>query len=169
MASEAGFDLSLRPTEYAALQKESSAGNFQIVMLGWSGRVDPDGNVHAFVTCKGALNDGHYCNPEVDKLLNEARTVPDEAKRKELYDQAQTIIQDELPGVYNYYQPWPFAMGKKVKGFTPYPDGMIRLKGGTFAQKGRRGAAASQGRRARWRRRRVQRFFAAAARQVMLA
>ena len=135
MAAEAGFDLSLRPTEYAALQKEASGGNFQIVMLGWSGRVDPDGNIHAFVTCKGALNDGHYCNPEVDKLLNQARTVPDEAKRKAIYDQAQTIIQDELPGVYNYYQPWPFVMSKKVQGFTPYPDGMIRLKGVTFAQK----------------------------------
>lgn len=135
MAAEAGFDLTLRPTEYAALQKEASGGNFQIVMLGWSGRVDPDGNIHAFVTCKGALNDGHYCNPEVDKLLNQARTVPDEAKRKVIYDQAQVIIQDELPGVYNYYQPWPFVMGKKVVGFTPYPDGMIRLKGVTFAQK----------------------------------
>ena len=29
MASEAGFDLSLRPTEYAALQKESAGGNFR--------------------------------------------------------------------------------------------------------------------------------------------
>lgn len=135
MASEAGFDLSLRPTEYAALQKESAGGNFQVVMLGWSGRVDPDGNIHSFVTCKGALNDGHYCNPDVDKLLNEARTVPDETKRRAIYDQAQAIIQDELPGVYNYYQPWPFALAKKVKGFVPYPDGMIRLKGVTFAQK----------------------------------
>ena len=114
MASEAGFDLSLRPTEYAALQKESAGGNFQVVMLGWSGRVDPDGNIHAFVTCKGALNDGHYCNAEVDKLLNEARTVPDEAKRRAIYDQAQAIIQDELPGVYNY-QPWPFALARKVR------------------------------------------------------
>ena len=55
MASEAGFDLSLRPTEYAALQKESAGGNFQVVMLGWSGRVDPDGNIHTFVTCKLSL------------------------------------------------------------------------------------------------------------------
>ena len=120
MASEAGFDLSLRPTEYAALQKESAGGNFQVVMLGWSGRVDPDGNIHAFVTCKGALNDGHYCNPEVDKLLNEARTVPDEAKRKAIYDQAQTIIQDELPGVYNCTNPGPSRWPRRSKGFTPY-------------------------------------------------
>lgn len=135
MATEAGFDLSLRPTEYAALQKETTGGNFQVGMLGWSGRVDPDGNIHAFVTCKGALNDGRYCNPEVDRLLNEARTVPDDAKRQAIYEQAQAITQDELPRTYIYYQPWPFVTAKKVKGFTPYPDGMIRLKGVTFAQK----------------------------------
>ena len=123
------------PDRVRRAAKESAGGNFQVVMLGWSGRVDPDGNIHAFVTCKGALNDGHYCNAEVDKLLNEARTVPDEAKRRAIYDQAQAIIQDELPGVYNYYQPWPFALARKVKSFVPYPDGMIRLKGVTFAQK----------------------------------
>ena len=103
-------------------------------MLGWSGRVDPDGNIHAFVTCKGALNDGHYCNAEVDKLLNEARTVPDEAKRRAIYDQAQAIIQDELPGVYNY-PALALRAGQEGQGFVPYPDGMIRLKGVTFAQK----------------------------------
>jgi len=134
MAAEAGFQLSLRPTEYAALLNEAQSGNFELLMRGWSGRVDPDGNIYQFVTCKGALNDGRYCNPEVDKLLAQARTVPDEAKRKVIYDQAQKILQDDAQAVYIYYQPWPFVLAKKVKGFKPYPDGMIRLKGVTFAQ-----------------------------------
>lgn len=129
MASEAGFDIKLRATEFAAMQKEAQQGNFDAMQIGWSGRVDPDGNIHAFVTCKGNLNDGKYCNPKVDDLLNAARQTPDAAKRKELYDQAQAILEDDLPIIYTYYQPWPFVLSKKVKGFTAYPDGMIRLKG----------------------------------------
>jgi len=133
MAAQAGIQLSLRPTEYAAMLAESSKGNFQVDMRGWSGRVDPDGNIYSFVTCKGTLNDSKYCNPEVDELLNKARTVSDQVKRKEIYDQAQTILQDEMPSMYIYYQPWFFAVSKKVQGFEPFPDGMIRLRGVTFS------------------------------------
>jgi peptide/nickel transport system substrate-binding protein len=129
MAAEAGFDVKLRATEFAAMMKEAASGNFEAEQVGWSGRVDPDGNIHAFVTCQGNLNDGKYCNPKVDELLNAARQTPDEAKRKDLYDQAQAILEDDLPIIYTYYQPWPFVLSKKVKGFTAYPDGMIRLKG----------------------------------------
>jgi peptide/nickel transport system substrate-binding protein len=28
-----------------------------------------------------------------------------------------------------YVQPWPYVLSKKVQGFTPYPDGLIRLRG----------------------------------------
>lgn len=135
MSAEAGFELNLRPTEYAALLNEAQAGNFEVMMRGWSGRVDPDGNIYQFVTCKGSLNDGRYCNPEVDKLLADARTVPDEAKRIALYDQAQTILTADAHNFYMYYQPWPFVLAKNVRGFKPYPDGMIRLKGVSLAQK----------------------------------
>lgn len=133
MATEAGFDISLRPTEFAALQKEAQAGNFVAIATGWSGRVDPDGNIHQFVTCKGGLNDGRYCNPEVDRILDAARSINDDEKRKALYDAAQVFLQDELPIIYTYYQPRPFALSKKIQGFMPYPDGLIRLKGVKFA------------------------------------
>ncbi|WP_171962862.1 ABC transporter substrate-binding protein [Bordetella trematum] len=134
MAAEAGFELSLRPTEYAALLNEARAGNFEMLMRGWSGRVDPDGNVYQFVTCKGTLNDGRYCNPEVDSLLDEARVTPDETARRALYQKAQALRQKDVHNFYLYYQPWPFVLSKKVQGFTAYPDGMVRLKGVTLAK-----------------------------------
>jgi peptide/nickel transport system substrate-binding protein len=50
-------------------------------------------------------------------------------QRKPLYDAASKILADEDPIVYLYVQPWPYVLSKKVQGFTPYPDGLIRLRG----------------------------------------
>jgi peptide/nickel transport system substrate-binding protein len=129
MAAEAGFDLQLRSMEFATQLRESQQGRFQISRVGWSGRIDPDGNIHQFVTVGGGQNDGRYANPEVDRLLNEARTVYDFAERKKLYDQAIRIITDEVALLYLYNQPWYFALRTNVSGFTVSPDGMIRLAG----------------------------------------
>jgi peptide/nickel transport system substrate-binding protein len=129
MLSEAGINLKLRPTDYAAALNASTKGDFELLYLGWSGRTDPDGNLHQFVTCKGNLNYGRYCNPDVDKLLDDARVKPTVAERKPIYDAAQKILVDEDPIIYLYAQPWPYALSNKVQGFTPYPDGLIRLRG----------------------------------------
>lgn len=134
MAAEAGFTINLVVSEFAALLQEDTAGNFQTSQIGWSGRPDPDGNIHQFVTCEGNLNDGRYCNPRVDELLNQARAVSDPAERKELYDQAMVILADELPYIYMYFEPRIFAMTTALEGFRAHPDGMIRLAGVTLAQ-----------------------------------
>ena len=42
-------------------------------MIGWSGRVDIDGNTYQFLHSGQGNNAGHYSNPTVDKLLDEAR------------------------------------------------------------------------------------------------
>jgi len=51
MVSEAGFNLKLRPTDYATELNAAHSGDFEAMYLGWSGRVDPDGNLHQFNTC----------------------------------------------------------------------------------------------------------------------
>ena len=131
MAAEAGIDISIKAVEFASMLQEQAAGNFQATQVGWSGRTDPDGNIHSFVTCAGGLNDGKYCNAEVDRLLNEARTAADAEARKASYAAANAILQDEAPLIYLYHPTWLWALSDKVKGFTPYPDAMIRLKGVT--------------------------------------
>jgi peptide/nickel transport system substrate-binding protein len=117
--------------EFATLLSQQSAGNYQTSLVAWSGRVDPDGNIHQFVTCKGGINDSKYCNAEVDKLLNGARTTNDVAERKKQYNAAAAILDKDLPIIYIYHQTWIWALDKKVNGFVAYPDGMIRLEGVT--------------------------------------
>lgn len=129
MAQEAGIDIQIRSTEFASQLRDQQQGKFQMSRIGWSGRIDPDGNIHQFVTTKGNQNDGKYSNPEVDKLLDEARTIYDVAERKKRYDAAQKILQDELPIVYLYNQTVFFALRSNLQGFVINPDGMIRLAG----------------------------------------
>lgn len=129
MVAEAGFNVSLKATEFATLLAEQTAGNYQISRSDWSGRVDPDGNLHPFVTCQGGINDTKYCNPEVDTLLNDARKSTDNVVRKQKYDAAAKILNDDLPVIYLMHQAWIWALNKSVTGFVPSPDGMIRLQG----------------------------------------
>ncbi len=77
MAAEAGIDISIKATEFATMLAEQTEGRYESTQVGWSGRTDPDGNIHTFVTCKGGQNDSKYCNPAVDDLLNKARTSND--------------------------------------------------------------------------------------------
>jgi peptide/nickel transport system substrate-binding protein len=65
----------------------------------------------------------------VDKLLNDARSSTDNAVRKQKYDAAAQILNDDLPIIYLGHQAWIWALKKNVTGFVPSPDGMIRLQG----------------------------------------
>jgi peptide/nickel transport system substrate-binding protein len=132
MASEAGINISLEAKEFATLLADQSAGAYMASQIGWSGRVDPDGNIHQFVTTDGGINDSGYSNPEVDRLLNEARTSNDMETRRASYNAAREILNEELPIIYLYHVTWIWALDDSVEGFVPYPDGMIRLEGVTI-------------------------------------
>ncbi len=129
MAKETGFDIKIQATEFASALKLSEAGNSEAFILAWSGRPDPDANLHQFVTCKGPLNDGKYCNPKVDELIEKARAVGDTAERIKLYGEVAAMLEKELPIVYLYHRKLFFAHSTKVTGFKVMPDGMIRVQG----------------------------------------
>jgi peptide/nickel transport system substrate-binding protein len=127
----AGITVKLEQEEFGTLLEDSTNGNFQALFLGWSGRIDPDLNIYDFTVSNGDFNDSGYSNPEVDRLLNEARRVSDKDRRKELYDQVMEILHEDVPYIYLYHNnsTTDFAMQRSVQGFEPYPDGILRLWG----------------------------------------
>jgi peptide/nickel transport system substrate-binding protein len=128
MAQESGFDIRIEATEFASSLELAARGDFEACQTGWSGRVDPDGNIYNFVSCKAppALNIGHYCNEEVDRELDAGRTAPAADERLGHYRIVAGYILQDRPLIYLYHQKWLWAFSNKLTGFSPLPDGLIR-------------------------------------------
>ncbi|HSB69485.1 MAG TPA: ABC transporter substrate-binding protein [Candidatus Methylomirabilis sp.] len=130
MAQEAGINISLRPSEFASALKDDDAGNLRAFLIGWSGRVDPDGNIHQFHTCGGSLNTTGACDEAIDALLNKAREVNDVAQRAALYKEAiDKMVLGRRNLIYLYHQNYIVGYPKSLKNYKAVPDGLIRLKG----------------------------------------
>jgi peptide/nickel transport system substrate-binding protein len=130
MVAEAGFDLQLRAMEFASSLQAARRGDFQLYLVGWSGRTDPDGNIFTFTVSNGGQNDGRYTNPEVDRLLNAARSELDIEKRKDLYAQAVRIaLGQDIARVYLWHRKNIMAHSARLTGYRPISDGMIRIQG----------------------------------------
>jgi peptide/nickel transport system substrate-binding protein len=129
MAGEIGIDMKIRVTEFATSLKAGEGGEYQAYFLGWSGRTDPDGNVYSFYKCKAPLNYTGYCNPEVDKLLEESRVAPNLAARKAIYEKLTSIMLADNPIIYLFHRRALVAHTARLEGYKQVPDGLVRVVG----------------------------------------
>lgn len=125
--AKAGITVNVQVEEFGQLLTETQAQNFEASLVGWSGRIDPDGNMYSWFHTGGGNNDGRYSNPQVDKALEDARTTTDQAKRKALYDQAQKLLVQDAAYVFINHPPTTQVSSTKVHGYVLYPDNMPRF------------------------------------------
>jgi peptide/nickel transport system substrate-binding protein len=129
MLAEAGVTMTIQTQENVTMLSAGRRGDFEAYFTFWSGRPDPDGNIYSHYSCKGAQNDSRFCNETFDSLVSKARHVAEPAERKKLYDQATEILVREMPSLHLWHRRVFTGYSGKVQGFTPYPDGIIRVKG----------------------------------------
>jgi peptide/nickel transport system substrate-binding protein len=129
MASETGFDMKIRVTEFATSLKQAEAGEYQAYMLAWSGRIDPDGNSYVFLHSNAPQNYSAWSNAEADKALDDARLVTDQAQRKAIYEKLTKIELDEEAILYIFHRRILIAHTTKLEGYKQMPDGLVRVIG----------------------------------------
>jgi peptide/nickel transport system substrate-binding protein len=132
-AKEGGFEVELVPTEFSASLDQTDAGKYQLFRIGWSGRIDPDGNIANFVRSEGSQNICGYSSKAVDDLIDQARAAPDQAKRRDLYGQVMTKLHEDLPLIYLYRAKNLSGVTNKVVGVQMYGDGLLRFGTAGFA------------------------------------
>lgn len=97
---QVGIKLEVKTIEWGAFLALVDSGDVPIMTLGFNRGTDPDNYLYslfrstpeAWAVNGATFNNSQYANPEVDKLLEQARQITDQNERKKLYSRAQEII-----------------------------------------------------------------------------
>jgi peptide/nickel transport system substrate-binding protein len=123
-----GIDVEIRQPDFSTWLDEQNSGNFDMLMMGWLGNIDPDDFYYSQHHTDGTSNAQKYSNAEVDELLDAARIETDQDTRKGLYGQAATIIADEASYIYLYNPSVIQVWSPNVTGYETRADRAIRFR-----------------------------------------
>ncbi|GLQ57858.1 ABC transporter substrate-binding protein [Devosia nitrariae] len=76
----------------------------------------------------GGFNSSYYSNPQVDELLNSARTSTDPDERAELYKEVQAIVHEDAPWLFVANWKQNAVTTANVEGFQLQPDFSLVLR-----------------------------------------
>lgn len=76
---------------------------------------------------EGGFNSGYYSNPEVDRLLTEARTATDQEARGALYRQVDRIVHEDAPWLFVANWKQSAVTSAAVEGFALEPSFFLLL------------------------------------------
>lgn len=109
-----GVSVDLPQLQFGQFLQDLDEGTFQAFSLGWiADYVDPQNFLDIKFHSASGNNETLYSSPEVDALLEEARTEQDQARRLELYQQAEEIIVQDTAWI-------PLFHGKSNALTKPY-------------------------------------------------
>jgi peptide/nickel transport system substrate-binding protein len=128
MFAQAGITAKIEQVEFGTLLDRADKQDYDALMLGWSGRPDPDGNIYDFFVTGGTNNQAGYSNKAVDSLLAKARAQTAMSARTATYNVALSTIISDTPYTWVYFQRNLVASVKGMTGLKPIPDGILRFK-----------------------------------------
>lgn len=118
---EIGVDVVINPVSPIGFQSEIlPTRDYEMLLTGALLGVDPDlyPYWHSSQANENGLNLARFVNRKADEAIDKARATTDEAVRAESYEALATIIRDEVPAVFLYQPAYPYALSRKIQGFT---------------------------------------------------
>jgi peptide/nickel transport system substrate-binding protein len=123
-----GITVNIRTVDFATWLDEQNSGHFDMLMMGWLGNIDPDDFYYAQHHTGGSSNAQKFSDPEVDRLLDAARTETDHATRRDDYAKAATIIADKASYIYLYNPSVIQGWSTNLTGYQARRDGAVRFR-----------------------------------------
>ncbi|GAA0346632.1 glutathione ABC transporter substrate-binding protein [Oceanobacillus oncorhynchi subsp. oncorhynchi] len=130
--AEIGVDAEVEVLEWGAYLERTANGEQDMFVLGWvTGTGDADYSVYPLFHSDSVGSPGNRTfteDDELDSLIEEARQMPDEEKRADLYSQIQEKLVDIAPTININFQEYLMAVRDEVKGLSQLPTQYLQLK-----------------------------------------
>ena len=132
MLKDAGFNVVFEIHPTPVVQDKYNKGEFDLDSSANSYRIDPDGwfSRSLLSTAPETRRRHGYKNEKVDQLILAAKVERDKAKRRQMYRDVDSLINQDLPLVYTHFVSIMQAGTKKIQGYTPAFTGPFQYSGG---------------------------------------
>jgi ABC-type transport system substrate-binding protein len=116
-----GVKVNFKPIDFNALVTNLLGGNYEAVIIGFTGGVEPNNGANVWKS-SGGLHFWHYSAKDepyewekrVDELFDEGATTFDEEKAKEVYVEFQRLVSEHLPVIYTVNMQFLYASKKTL-------------------------------------------------------
>ncbi|MBA4384689.1 MAG: hypothetical protein C0410_08130 [Anaerolinea sp.] len=118
--------LNLDPNTFLEATSQQDYG--QVTTTGWCADYpDPENFADVLFHTGAEMNKGNYSNPELDRILEQARVESDVTKRIDLYQQAEKIIVEDAPVLFLFHSGdfelvKPYIKGYILSPVSTYPQ-----------------------------------------------
>jgi oligopeptide transport system substrate-binding protein len=93
-----GLTVELEAQEFQTFLADTNRGQYDVARMGNIGNFpDPESEFLPIFRCKSTDNRSRWCNPEFDRLMDEAARTSDRKRRLELVRAAEQVMIDEAP------------------------------------------------------------------------
>jgi peptide/nickel transport system substrate-binding protein len=128
-----GVNVTLQTMEWGTFLAKLRTKEQDMFALSWmAGSEDPDlvmyPLLHSSQWTPVGPNRAMYKNTRFDEVLAQARLVTDQAKRAELYREAQRLLHDDPPWIFIDHEVQTAAFSKRVQGFKLHPSFDLRVE-----------------------------------------
>ncbi|MFF0823909.1 ABC transporter substrate-binding protein [Micromonospora haikouensis] len=129
----AGFDVKLDALDYSAWVAAFFGKKYQAICWTMAGFLTPDLLPYRFLYSGGDLNTGGFTDATFDARVTAARAESDPAKRKQLWNEADTVLTTQLPWVWTTSAPIGFIWSKRMHSADYDEPSRLRYSVPTFA------------------------------------
>lgn len=126
--AKVGIKAKLSVKEFASWIAATGRHEHQMSVFGFGfSTAEPNASMKLMFYSGATYNTFNYADPKMDNLLDKAAATMDPEKRRQVYEEAERLIIDEVLQVPIYHEIVVFATSDKVKNFRGYPTSMIDI------------------------------------------